>query len=446
MPPPAFEARETERAFWAEHAERVAPQRRAGIALTLLVWAVYVGLDIDSTHGSGPIHPQVLALRAIGVTGLLIGLACSFHRRFRTELFAEQIICVSGSGLYAFLLIMITTVDFPYSYIYDYTGLLLFVLGFVGLFRLRTRIILVVLSEWFVISIPALAFAALGPSPNGHSITDARALLTVMTSYVYVAAISYLFSFMLVGAAISALLEREARATFVRERQMADANAALVESRRDLEASTRALVAAKEDLRALAEQQNQNKSKFLADAAHDLSQPVHAVSLLIESARYALDRQDRDKSAVLMEAAGRAAQITRASFKSVLEISQLGSGLVRPTYSTFDVDDLVAEVATPLRVIAEAQGVTLRQRRSRIGSALVRSDRTLLGRALANLLSNAIKYADPTKADRQAVLVGAVSLTGRVRVDVVDNGIGIPESQREHIFRPFIQLDRKSVV
>jgi two-component system, sensor histidine kinase len=221
---------------------------------------------------------------------------------------------------------------------------------------------------------------------------------------------------------------------------MADANAALVESRRDLETKSIALVAAKEDLRALAEKQNQNKSKFLADAAHDLSQPVHAVSLLIESARYALERRDRRKSAALMDAAGRAARLTRSSFKAVLEISQLESGLIRPTYSVFDVEELIAEVAAPLRVIAEARGVTVRLRRSQRISPIVRSDRALLGRAIANLLSNAIKYADPAKGDRRAVLVGAISLSQHVRIDVVDNGIGIPSDRRADVFQPFVQL------
>lgn len=438
--PPRFVEPATEAAFWAEYAQRLAPQRRAGIALTLLVWAIYVGLDIDSTHESGPIHPEVLALRAIGVAGLLIGLACSFHSRFKTARFADRLICTFGTGLYAFLLTMVMFVDFPYSYVYDFTGLLFFILGFVGLFRLSVRTLLGILPLWFLVSVPALAFAALGPSSSGHSIGDWRGLVTAITSYVFIAAISYLFSFMLVGAAITALLEREARAAFVRERQMADANAALVESRRDLETKSLALVAAKEDLRALAEQQNQNKSKFLADAAHDLSQPVHAVSLLIESAKYALERQDTRKSAALMDAAGRAARLTRSSFKAVLEISQLESGLIRPTYSVFDVEELIAEVAAPLRVIAEAQGVTVRLRCSRKVSPIVRSDRALLGRAIANLLSNAIKYADPAKGDRRTVLVGAVSLSHRVRIDVVDNGIGIPSERRADVFQPFVQI------
>jgi signal transduction histidine kinase len=433
LPPPSFPSRETESAFWAAQARRLTPQRRTGIGLTLLVWIAYVGFDFASFRENHVVHPVVVTLRVLGIGVLIAALAVTYRDRFKTERFAELVICACGTVLYAFVLTMVTIVDFPISYVYDYTGLLLFILGFVGLFRLRARAILTVLPLWFLISIPGLAYAALETAPNGHSIGDWRALLTAMTSYAYFAAVSYLLSFMLMGAAIAALLEREARSAFVRERQ-------LVDSRRNVETQTRALVAAKEDLRALAEQQNRNKSKFLADAAHDLSQPVHAVSLLIESARFALSRGDRDKSVALIDAAGHAARLTRSSFMAVLELSQLESGLVRPAYSVFSIDDLIAEVATSMRVIAEAQGVALRVRRSR-ASPSIRSDRALLERALANLLSNAIKYADHAKGEARAVLVGAVALAGRVRIEVVDNGVGIPADRRDDIFQPFVQLD-----
>ncbi len=433
LPPPRFGPAATERTFWSERAQRLTAQRRAGLGLSLFVWVAFVGFDLAGFRESGLVHPEVLALRGLGAAGLLAAIAMTYRGRFGSEVFAEWVISGASTGLYACLLTMVTVVDFPYSYIYDYTGLLLFILGFVGVFRLRTRTVLTVMALWFAISLPALAVAELGPAPNGRSVGDLHALLTVATSYGYVAAVSYLFAFMLIGAAIAALLEREARAAFVRERQLMDA-------RRDVEVQTRAVLAAKDELRALAEQQNRNKSKFLADAAHDLSQPVHAVSLLIESAKYALARRDGRKSAELMDAAAQAARITRSSFMTVLELSQLESGLVRPAYAVFDAEDLMEEIVAPLRVIAEAQGVTLRLRHRSGAPAIVRSDRVLLGRALANLLSNAVKYADPAKGAARTVVVSVTAAGGAVRIDVVDNGVGIAPDSWSEVFAPFVQL------
>jgi CheY-like chemotaxis protein len=92
----------------------------------------------------------------------------------------------------------------------------------------------------------------------------------------------------------------------------------------------------------------------------------------------------------------------------------------------------------PLRVAAREKGVTLR---TRIGAAktLVRSDRHLLSRVLANIIGNAIKYGDQSKPN-PIVLVGVVNLPNRARIDIIDNGIGIPRQHWEDVFKPFFQV------
>ena len=95
-----------------------------------------------------------------------------------------------------------------------------------------------------------------------------------------------------------------------------------------------------------------------------------------------------------------------------------------------------------MRGAAEVRRVQVRVRRRGSGPPLVvRSDRPLLGRVLMNLVSNAIKYQDERKGDAAAVLIGAVGFASRVRVDVVDNGVGIPGDQWENIFKPFTQIN-----
>jgi signal transduction histidine kinase len=91
-------------------------------------------------------------------------------------------------------------------------------------------------------------------------------------------------SFSLIGCAIAVELERTARDTFLRERQLRQLNLNLEDSQDEMQVKTAALVAVKEDLRSRAEQENINKSKFLADAAHDLRQPLQGLSGFLEAA------------------------------------------------------------------------------------------------------------------------------------------------------------------
>lgn len=212
---------------------------------------------------------------------------------------------------------------------------------------------------------------------------------------------------------------------------------------RDTEVKTAALVALKEDAKVRAERENMEKSKFLADAAHDLRQPMQALTNLLEAATHAIERSDQERSHELLRDAQTALRMARTSFNAILDISRLESGFVEADYTSFDVGELIEEVLAPLRIAATERSVQLQVRPSRKGS-VVRSDRHLLGRVLTNLISNAIKYSDPAKGQRAFVLVGTVYLPSRMRVDIIDNGIGIAKRHWDNIFKPFFQIDNSA--
>jgi CheY-like chemotaxis protein len=68
---------------------------------------------------------------------------------------------------------------------------------------------------------------------------------------------------------------------------------------------------------------------------------------------------------------------------------------------------------------------------------LVKSDPKLLRRVLQNFLTNAFRY-NP----EGTVLLGARRVNGRVRIDVWDNGIGIPVDKQKEIFNEFTRVDQ----
>jgi signal transduction histidine kinase len=175
---------------------------------------------------------------------------------------------------------------------------------------------------------------------------------------------------------------------------------------------------------------NLAKSRFLAAASHDLRQPLHALNLFLDQRRGETDQAERSRLDGKIDAAVAA---MNELFNSLLDISKLDAGVLAPSVSEFPIDQLLKRIETTFLTTARKSGLRLRVVSSR---AWIRSDFILLERILLNLVSNAVRYTE-----RGGVVVGCRHRDGRLRIDVCDSGIGIPESQRDKIFGEFYQLD-----
>jgi two-component system, sensor histidine kinase len=185
-----------------------------------------------------------------------------------------------------------------------------------------------------------------------------------------------------------------------------------------------------EALRLTAERASLDKTRFLASASHDLRQPMHSLVLFLEAARGR--NKDRDVDGLLQKV-DQSVQSLDALFESLLDISRLDSATVAPRKSRFALAPLLSEIETRFAGVAAEKRISLRVRGSEVW---VLSDAALLERIISNLVSNAIRYTQ-----RGGVLVGVRSAGAKVRIEVWDTGIGIPEDKHEEVFQEFVQLD-----
>jgi signal transduction histidine kinase len=440
LPPPLFEpALEAE--FRAESLQRWTTARNAAVALLALVWVSYFGWDYFHGYRNQDFRPAlgwIFPLRAAG-TLCIAAAALTLYLRGTRHGAVMGALSACGCALYLLSLAMIAVAPFPYNYLFYYICLPMMLMFLFGLFRLPSRLVYALTLFCLVASFAFLTFTQTTEAVAPKNLLD---YMSKSLSYYNLAALIYLFSFSVIGCAVAVELERTARAAFTRERALTDRNARLETAQRETRAKTAALVKAKDELRALAEQQNVAKSKFLADAAHDLRQPMQAMTNLLGAARHALGQGDAAKADEVLKLAQDASRLTRTSFNAVLDISRLESGFVEAELADFDLAALIEESAALCDAEAQERGVALRRRWRRDRPIVVRSDRHLLGRVISNLLANAIKYSDPARAaaGRAAVILGIVRLPSRVRIDIVDNGVGIAEADWARVFRPFVQL------
>jgi CheY-like chemotaxis protein len=156
---------------------------------------------------------------------------------------------------------------------------------------------------------------------------------------------------------------------------------------------------------------------------------LHALNLFLDQLRHERNRVERNRLFVRIHTA---AASMNELFNALLDISKLDAGVVAPSISDFPLTRLLKRIETTFVAAARNKGLRLRIVST---SAWVRSDFILLERILLNLVSNAVRYTEGG-----GIVIGCRHREGRLRIDVCDSGMGIPEDHRRNIFREFFQL------
>jgi signal transduction histidine kinase len=158
-------------------------------------------------------------------------------------------------------------------------------------------------------------------------------------------------------------------------------------------------------------------NKFLAAASHDLRQPLQSL-ILFAGVLKGYVQGPRGVLALKQLEHGLGA--LKALLDSLLDVSQLDAGIVKPEITNFPVSAMLDEIAASYAPLASAKGLGLPVESCTDG---VRSDMTLLGRVLRNLVENAVRYP---KTGHIRIVCRQVD--DRLWIDVEDSGSGIPPS------------------
>jgi signal transduction histidine kinase len=175
-----------------------------------------------------------------------------------------------------------------------------------------------------------------------------------------------------------------------------------------------------------AERANRLKTRFFTAVGHDLLQPLHAARLSLSALSERESTADNKKLAGQVD---HALSTVEQLLRSILDISKLESGVLKPSTQSVSVSQLFASLAVDIEPLAHEKKLRLV---CRAGNKSVLSDPLMLRRILQNFLVNAVHYTQ----------AGGVALTARargdsVRLEVWDTGPGIPITEQKRIFEEF---------
>ncbi len=176
------------------------------------------------------------------------------------------------------------------------------------------------------------------------------------------------------------------------------------------------------------------RRRFVSDASHEMKTPLAGIRLLTDSILQT-EAMDSATTREFVSDIGREAERLTRITEDLLKLTRLDSGTPQQL-TTVAVSPVLERVVRMLGMVAKEKGVTVSFRSD--DTAAVTATEDDIHQILYNLMENGIKYSGTDGFVHTEVTVKGEN----VIITVADNGIGIPEADREHIFERFYRVDK----
>lgn len=181
---------------------------------------------------------------------------------------------------------------------------------------------------------------------------------------------------------------------------------------------------------------NKHKGQFLATMSHELRTPLNSIigftNRVIKKTSDVIPQTQLENLEIVRDEAHHLLEL----INGLLDYSKIEAGKVEIYAEEFDLKEIIDEALTITKNIAESKHLRYRLVLPATDDILIYNDKIKIKQILINLLSNAFKYSEK----------GTVMLTLTIyhkfyRIEVKDEGVGIPLEHIERIFEEFRQVD-----
>ena len=177
------------------------------------------------------------------------------------------------------------------------------------------------------------------------------------------------------------------------------------------------------------------RREFVANVSHELRTPLTNVRSYAETLHDASDVPPEVANSFLDVIISETDRMTHI-VQDLLTLSKFDYGHMEMIMTRFPLSDAVDDVCNAVELAAKAHHHTLI--RSYDTLPVITADRGRLTQVIMNIVGNAIKYTPDG---------GRIEIRGgedgeNVWLEVSDNGIGIPEKDRAHVFERFYRVDK----
>lgn len=184
------------------------------------------------------------------------------------------------------------------------------------------------------------------------------------------------------------------------------------------------------------EERNSAKTNLIATVSHELKTPLSSINLslkLLENSKLGLLNNDQKK--ILISIRQQTLRLSKM-VNELLDFSQAESGNIKLRMAKASPNDILDYAATAMMVLLADKSINL-ETSAEDNLPMVYADLEKSVWVLTNLITNAVRYT----AENGTIALRVTGGEGFVVFSVQDYGAGIPDEDREKIFKKFVQAD-----
>lgn len=168
---------------------------------------------------------------------------------------------------------------------------------------------------------------------------------------------------------------------------------------------------------------------LISDISHQIKTPVASIKMFGELLQES-DLTEKQRSEY-MQILGQSLDKITFLADSMIKMSRLESGIIRLTPQAADINDVILQAVKQVYFKAKNKGIEISFDGDK--SITLTIDKKWTAEALSNIMDNAVKYTP----EGGVVAITVFKYEFFVRVDIADNGMGIPEEEQEKIWGRF---------
>ncbi len=209
----------------------------------------------------------------------------------------------------------------------------------------------------------------------------------------------------------------------------------------EAERASRSLEEAASEAALLAKKANvasEAKSLFLSNMSHEITTPLEDV---IGKLDLVSDFSLSEKQRACVDLARRSAQSLQGILSDILDISTMEAGQLKLESVEFVLEDVIQGIHDSVKAQANAKEIGFDYYIGNDVPQNLSGDPYRLRQLLMNLVANALKFTESGSVGVSVHFVRLEDKVSRLRFDVIDTGIGIPQDKLEDIFAKFTHAD-----